>query len=93
MHYLGLKTDLFMQIGGGGDYAPLVENGAILETLRSTATSKVIRDLPTGQVYRFRVAAINKVGKGPDSVPSRAVKTKPTSGNYLFSMCDLFRIY
>lgn len=65
-----------VQVGGGGDYAPLVQQNVVVESTESTATKKMIIELEPHTVFRFKVAAINSLGKGPESVASKAVSTK-----------------
>lgn len=46
-------------------------------------TNTVARDLNTGSKYHFRVSAVNVIGTGPPSMPSRHVLVKDMIGIFL----------
>jgi len=65
-----------VQIGGGGDYSPLVQHKMIIESTDSKRTSMKLVGLESATTLRFKVAAINKLGTGPSSAPSKVIRTK-----------------
>lgn len=74
---------LHSKVGGEGGYSPIVEDGAIKESMRSAETRTVIKDLHPSTVYRFKVAAVNDVGTGPNSIATTALTTKTPEGDLL----------
>lgn len=54
-----------------------VRNGTALAPVSVGAAASAVVDVPDGQPLTFRVAAVNGVGTGPDSVASAAVTPQP----------------
>merc|ERR1712166_1330856 len=67
------------QVGGSGDYSPVVENGIIMEDTGNTNVERQITGLHPGTLYAFKVQAVNSVGNGEFSKRSEPVFTAKRS--------------
>lgn len=68
------------QVGGSGDYSPVVENGIIMEDTGNTNVERQITGLHPGTLYAFKVQAVNSVGNGEFSKRSEPIFTAKRSG-------------
>jgi len=74
--------------GDGADFSPLSESGALRET-GIGPTTRMITNLSPDTMYVFQVAAINKIGAGPNSKSTLVFTTpKPEVPSAVSAMID-----
>ena len=87
------------QVGGPGDYLPIVENGIAMEDTGDADVEREITGLNPALMYAFRVQAVNIYGDGDFSEGTDAVlsggstATGPIETKLTYSVCHSAALY